>query len=88
MATQDKLTETNAEEQLPYTFYKTEATKILTAYLTKAGFTGHQAIVAESRQCVKTYLLCNEKSLPYYENQSLETVAAYIDMGKIANAFK
>ena len=77
------------KEQLPYTFYKTEATKLLTAYLEKAGFIGHQAIIAEDRQGINTYLLCNEESLPYYENQSLEAVAAHIDMSRIAkNAFK
>jgi hypothetical protein len=69
---------------MDYTFYKTDMTEQITAYLSKTGFTGHQAIVAEDLQEIKTYVLCDGANMPYYDNQCIEDVINYIDMNAVA----
>lgn len=69
---------------MDYTFCKTDITEQLTTYLTKTGFLGHQAIVAEDTQEVKTYVLCDENNMPYYDSQCIEDVLNYIDMNAVA----
>jgi len=69
---------------MDYTFHKTSMTEQITAYLTRVGFTGHLAIVAEDQQEVQTYVLCDNTNMPYYDNQCIEDVLSYIDMNAVA----